>query len=180
MRGFVLLIALALIVSTVGAKTLQSAYDEAAAGEGYDKLVILDPDVTYTGGCAVLQGKKSFIRGNGAICDLESGQIFASQPGTQLDITGCCLINGGGIGAIYVADSASANIDGNTICKNGVGLYIWAYSSATVKNNIIFKNNNSAGPMYGVAKHQITGALNILYNDVESNFGGNYMYFCPG
>jgi parallel beta-helix repeat protein len=179
MRGFVLILALALIVSAVGAKTLQSAYDEAGAGEGYDKLVILNPEVTYTGGCGILQGKKSCIRGNGAICDLENGQIFASQPGTLLDITGCCLINGGSIGAIYVADSADANIDGNTICKNGVGLYVWAYASSTVKNNIIFKNTKSS-PMYGIAKHQYTSSLNILYNDTDSNLGGNYMYYCPG
>jgi parallel beta-helix repeat protein len=180
MRYFAFLLALALIVPVVGAKTLQSAYDEAGAGEGYDKLVILDPNVTYTGGCGIVQGKKSCIRGNGALCDLEGGQIFCSQPSTQLDITGCCIINGGSIGAIYVADSSSANIDGNTICKSGIGLYIWAYSSATVKNNIIFKNNKSGGNMYGVAKHQYTTSLNVLYNDTESNYGGNYMYFCPG
>jgi parallel beta-helix repeat protein len=180
LRYLVLLLALALVVPAALAKTFQSAYDEAGAGEGYDKLLVLDPEVTYTGGCGVLIGKKSCIRGNGALCDLEGAQVFLSQPGTHLDITGCCLINGGTFGAIYVADSATANIDGNTICKNGIGLYIWEYSSATVKNNIIFKNNRSGGPMYGIAKHQYTGTLNILYNDVDSNYGGNYMYFCPG
>jgi parallel beta-helix repeat protein len=176
LRYLVLLLALALVVP----KTFQSAYDEAGPGEGYDKLLVLDPEVTYTGGLDVLQGKKSCIRGNGALCDLDGGQIFVSQPGTQFDITGCCIIDGGAYGAIYVADSATANIDGNTVCKSGVGLYLWAYSSATVKNNIIFKNNTSGGSMYGIAKHQYTGALNILYNDVDSNYGGNYMYFCPG
>ena len=180
MRYLVLLLALALVVPAALGKTLKSAYDEAGPGEGYDKLLVLDPEVTYTGGCGVLIGKKSCIRVNGALCDLEGSQVFLSQPGTSLDITGCCLINGGTFGAIYVADSASANIDGNTICKNGIGLYIWEYSSATVKNNIIFKNNKSGGSMYGVAKHQSTGTLDILYNDIDANYGGNYMYFCPG
>lgn len=180
MRYLVVLLALALIAPAAMAKTLQSAYDEAGAGEGYDKLLVLDPNTTYTGGCGVLIGKKSCIRGNGALCDLGDSQVFVAQPGTQLDITGCCLINGGTFGAIYVADSATANIDGNTICKNGLGLYIWAYSSATVKNNIIFKNNKSGGSMYAIAKHQDTTTLNILYNDVDSHYGGNYMYFCPG
>lgn len=179
-RYLVLLLALVLVVPAALAKTLQSAYDEAGPGEGYDKLLVLDAEVTYTGGLGILQGKKSCIRGNGALCDLDSGQIFVSQTGTELDITGCCLIDGGASGAIYVADSAEANIDGNTICKSGVGLYLWAYSSATVKNNIIFKNNGSGGSMYGIAKHEYTGTLNILYNDVDSNYRGNYMYFCPG
>ncbi|MEE8638806.1 MAG: right-handed parallel beta-helix repeat-containing protein [bacterium] len=180
MRYLVVLLALALIVPATVAKTLQSAYDEAGPAEGYDKLLVLDSKVTYTGGLSVLQGKKSCIRGNGALCDLDGGQIFVSQPRTQFDITGCCIIDGGAAGAIYVADDATANIDGNTICKSGVGLYIWAYSYATVKNNIIFKNNKSGGSMYGIAKHQYTGTLNILYNDTDSNYGGNYMYFCPG
>jgi parallel beta-helix repeat protein len=180
LRYLVVLLALALVVPAALAKTFQSAYDEAVPGEGYDKLLILDPEVVYTGGLGVLQGKKSCIRGNGALCDLEGGQVYASQPGTQLDITGCCLYNGSGSGAIYVADSATANIDGNTICKSGVGLYVWTYGSATVKNNIIYKNNNSSGKMLGVASHQSTGSLSILYNDVDGNPGGNYMYYCPG
>jgi parallel beta-helix repeat protein len=174
------LMVLALIAPAAIAKTLQSAYNEAGPGEGYDKLLTLDPKVTYTGGLGVVQGKKSCIRGGGALCDLEGGQIFVSQPSTQLDITGCCLVNGSGMGAVYVADSARANIDGNTVCKSGVGLYIWAYASATVKNNIIFKNIKSGGSMYGIAKHQYTTSLDILYNDTDSNYGGNYMYFCPG
>lgn len=180
MRYLVVLLALALIVPAAVAKTLQSAYDEAGPAEGYDKFLVLDPEVTYTGGLGVLQGKKSCIRGNGALCDLDGGQIFVSQPKTQFDITGCCLIDGGGLGAVYVADNANANIDGNTICKSGIGIYVWENSAATVKNNIIFKNNKSGGYMYGIAKHEYTGTLNILYNDVDSHYGGNYMYFCPG
>lgn len=179
MRYLVVLLAVALIVPVAGAKTLQSAYDEAGPGEGYDKLLILDPNITYTGGLALVQGKKSCIRGEGALCDLDGGQIFVSQPGTQLDISGCCLVDGG-YGAIYVADSATVNVDGNTICKSAIGVYVWVYSSATIKNNIIFKNNKTGGQMYGIAKHQSTGTLNILYNDTDSNYGGNYMYFCPG
>jgi parallel beta-helix repeat protein len=180
LRYLVVLLALALVVPAALAKTLESAYNEAGPGEGYDKLLVLDPNVTYTGGCGMLQGKKSCIRGNGALCDLNGGQFFVSQPGTQLDITGCCLIDGGEYGAIYVADEATANIDGNTICKSGVGIYAWAYATATVKNNIIYGNDRSGGSNYGIAKHQNTSSLNILYNDADKNPGGNYMYFCPG
>lgn len=180
MRYLVVLLALGLVVPAALAQNLQQAYDAASPAEGYDKLLVLDPKVTYTGGCSVLQGKKSGIRGNGAACNLDGGNIFVSQPGTVLDITGCCLYDGGFVGAIYVADQATANIDGNTVCKSGNGIYVWMYASATVKNNIIFDNNKNGCSRYGIAKHQYTTSLNILYNDVHQHYGGNYMYFCPG
>ena len=90
------------------------------------------------------------------------------------------MIDGGGLGAVYVADGANADIDGNTICKSGIGLYVRQYYTATVKNNIFFKNNKSGGSMYGIAKHEYTGTLNILNDDFDSNYGGNYIYFWPG
>jgi len=125
LRYFAVLLALALVVPAALAQNLQQAYNAASAGEGYDKLLVLDPKVTYTGGCAVLQGKKSCIRGEGALCNLDGGNIFVTQPGTVLDISGCCIYDGGFVGAIYVADQATANIDGNTICKSGLGIYVW-------------------------------------------------------
>jgi hypothetical protein len=156
---------------------LQTAYDQAGPGEGYAKLLVLDPKETYTGGCGVLIGKKSCIRGNGALVDLDGGNIQAGGSGTQLDISGCCLINAGYYGAINVTDFANATADGNTITKsNGIaGIRVWEYSTATLKNNIIWGNAT-----YGVAKHQNTGTTNILYNDVDNNKGGNYVYWCPG
>lgn len=173
MRYLVVLLALALVVPAALGKTLQSAYEEAGPGEGYDKLVVLDPNVAYSGGCGVLNGKKSCFRGNGAVVDLNSGMIFGSEYGTELTVTGCCLIRGG-VGAVYAQNGAKATIDGNTICKSGSGVRIWEYSTATIKNNIIWGNE------YGIAKHQSSGSLYISYNDVDNNSRGNYMYWCPG
>lgn len=177
MRFVVLGLAVALCAPVVGAKSLQQAYDEAGPGEGYDKLLILDPNVTYTGGVGVLQGKKSCIRGEGALCDLQNNQVFISQPGTEALITGCCFINGtNGDAAIAVLDGAKAVIDGNTVCKNGSdAIKVWDGSTATVKNNILF-----GSVRYGFATHQ-TSYFNVLisYNDVH-NTSGNYMYWCPG
>lgn len=177
MRYLVLALAIALAAPAVWGITLQKAYDEAGPGEGYDKLLVLDPEVTYTGGCGVLQGKKSCIRGNGALVDLQNNQIYCGQPGTEALITGCCIINGSNAGAaIAVQDGAKAMIDGNTICKNGAdGIKVWLDSSATIKNNIIY-----GSARYGITAYQ-TSYYNctILYNDVD-NTSGNYMYFCPG
>jgi hypothetical protein len=156
---------------------LQIAYDKVGPGDGYDKLLILDPKETYTGGCGVMIGKKSCIRGNGALVDLDGGNVQAGGNGTQLDISSCCLIEAGYYGAINITNGASATIDGNTICKsNGIaGIRVWEYSTATIKNNIIWGNAT-----YGIAKHEYTGTTNILYNDMDNNKGGNYMYWCPG
>ena len=157
--------------------TLQTAYDKCGPGDGYDKLLVLDSKVTYTGGCGVLMYKKSCIRGNGALINLDGESIGAGQYGTELTVEECCLINAGYYGAISIQDSASVVANGNSICKsNGVAaIYVWIGSSGTLKNNVIYGSKN-----YGIAKHQSTGTLNILYNDVDACSGGNYMYFCPG
>lgn len=177
MRYLALTLAVVLLAPTVWAKSFQKAYDEAGPGEGYDKLLVLDAEVTYTGGCGVLQGKKSCIRGNGALVDLDGSQMYISQPGTEVLVTGCCFISGpNGDAAIAVQDGAKAMIDGNTICKSGGdGIKVWTDSSATIKNNIIYGSTR-----YGITAHQ-TSYYNctILYNDVD-NTSGNYMYFCPG
>ncbi|UCH78567.1 MAG: right-handed parallel beta-helix repeat-containing protein [Candidatus Coatesbacteria bacterium] len=177
MRFVVFGLALALCAPLAGAKSLEQAYNEAGPGEGYDKLLVLDPNVTYTGGVGLLQGKKSCIRGNGALCDLQNNQVFIAQPGTEALITGCCIINGTNADAsIAVQDGAKATIDGNTICKNGAdAVKVWDGSTATVKNNILYGSSR-----YGITAHQNSySSVLILYNDVY-NTSGNYMYFCPG
>jgi hypothetical protein len=157
--------------------SLQQEYDKAGPGEGYDKLLILDPSKTYTGGCGMAIGKKSCIRGKGAYVDLDGGTIIVGSAGAELTIEGCCLYNAGYYGAINVQNGGNAIVNGNTICKsNGIaGIRVWEYSTATIKNNIIY-----GGATYGIAKHQSTGTTLISYNDVNHNSSGNYMYFCPG
>ncbi|MGD8718420.1 MAG: right-handed parallel beta-helix repeat-containing protein [Candidatus Zixiibacteriota bacterium] len=178
MRYIVVTLAIALLaVPLAWGKTLQSAYDEAGSGEGYDKLLVLDPNIVYTGGLGVLQGKKSCIRGNGALIDLERNQIYCSQAGTEVHITGCCFVNGSANdAAIAIQDGATGVIDSNTICKGLDGIKVWIDSSATIKNNIIYGNSR-----YGVACYQTSyPSANISYNDVDTNYAGNYAYYCPG
>lgn len=171
MRYLAVTLAVALLVPAVWAKTFQQAYDEAGPGEGYDKLVILDGNETYTGRCDVLEGKKSCIRGNGALIDLQFGQVVASGAGTELLITGCCLVEGNA--AISIQDGAKGVVDGNTICKSGKGIQAWQSLACTVKNNIIYGND------YGVAREENT-SVSVSYDDVDNNPKGNYVYWCPG
>ena len=177
MRIFVVLsVSFTLLAAAAAAKTLQQAYDEAGPGDGYDKLLVLNPATTYTGGCNLLQAKKSCIRGNGALCDLQDGAVLATGSGTNLHISGCCLIDCNEYsGAVAVYDGATATVDGNTICKGNMGVVVWLLSTATIKNNIIFGNAK-----YGIGKHENSPTLTILYNDVHNNTGGNYMYLCSG
>jgi hypothetical protein len=176
-RLLIIAACLAIAATTAFGVTLQSMYEKCGAGEGYDKLCVLDPNVKYTGGCGVLLNKKSCIRGNGALIDLDGNSIQAGQFGTEVTVEGCCLTNAGYYGAINVQDGAKVVVNGNTICKtNGIAaIYVWIGSSGTIKNNIIY-----GGKTYGIAKHQSTGTLEIMYNDVDNNPAGNYMYFCPG
>jgi hypothetical protein len=177
MKYLAFALAIVLLAPAVWAKSLQQAYEEAGPGEGYDKLLVLDPQIKYTGGCGVLIGKKSCIRGNGATIDLDGGNVQAGGSGTHLTITGCCLTASGYYGAVNVQGGANAVIDGNTFCKNNgvAAIRVWEYSSATIKNNIVWGNKT-----YGIAKHDYTGTLQVLYNDVDNNPSGNYMYWCPG
>ncbi|SVE05169.1 uncharacterized protein METZ01_LOCUS458023, partial [marine metagenome] len=52
--------------------TLQSVYDAAGPGNGYDKYVVLEQNTIYTGEVGVYEGNV-FIEGNGAIVDLNEG-----------------------------------------------------------------------------------------------------------
>ncbi len=171
MRYIALILAVGLVAPLAWAKALQDVYDQAGPGEGYDKLVILDPFESYTGRCDLLEGKKSCIRGNGALIDLKFGQVVASGSGTELFLTGCCLIEGNA--AVSVQNGAEAVIDGNTICKNVMGVKAWQSKSCTLKNNIIYGND------YGVTREEYTSTY-ILYNDFDNNPKGNYVYWCPG
>lgn len=171
MRWTGLILCFALVAPMATAKTFQDVYDQAGPGEGYDKLVILDSNETYTGRCDVLVGKKSCIRGNGALIDLQFGQVVASGAGTELLITGCCLVEGNS--AVSIQDGAKGVVDGNTICKSVMGVKAWQSLACTVKNNIIYGND------YGVAREENT-SVSILYDDVDNNTKGNYVYWCPG
>jgi hypothetical protein len=174
MRYLILVVSMFAAAGTVGAISFQAAYDAAPPGEGYDKLLVLEPNEKYTGGCGLLPGKKSCIRGNGAVCDLKGGPITAWGAGTELYITGCCLINGGDA-AITVQDTSRATIDGNTICKGYAGVRSWNTATAVIKNNIIYGQS-----YYGIARLEKVAHTVISYNDVDENAHGNYMEYCPG
>jgi len=86
--------------------SLKEMYDLAPAGSGYDKDIVLATGVVYTGGLwvgktfnridAKFEGPEEDVRivGNGAILDLEGGEITIGYSNNRLDIEDCVIVNG--------------------------------------------------------------------------------------
>ena len=105
-----LLFGLVLIVGLVPAghgMSLREAYDLAGPDQGYDKYVELETGVVYTGGLLIgpvfspitweLEGEPGLdvcIVGNGAILDLQGGQLCLSYCNMRLDIEDCIVLRG--------------------------------------------------------------------------------------
>lgn len=108
LRSLILLILIAIQPTAVlHADTLRAAFDAAGPGGGFDKLVVLESGRVYTGGLLVgpllLPETGSFdseigldvcIVGNGAVLDLEGGQICISYCENRLEIEDCVVLDG--------------------------------------------------------------------------------------
>jgi hypothetical protein len=88
------------------AETLKRVYDGATAADGYDKYLVLETGVTYTGGLWIgrtynpmtvaFEGAGLDVRivGHGAILDLEGGEICLAYCANRLDLDDCVILNG--------------------------------------------------------------------------------------
>ena len=102
---FVLIVAL-LVTSSAGAASLKEMYDLALPGSGYDKDIVLETGVTYTGGLllggtfnritAEFEQDPEDVRivGNGAILDVQGSEICVAYSTSHLDIQDCVILNG--------------------------------------------------------------------------------------
>ena len=99
---------LAILGSRAFPGTLKEMYDKAPAANGYDKYIELETGITYTGGLMIgktfnritaeFEGdecKDVRIKGNGAVLDLQGGEICISYCKNRLDIDDCIILNGG-------------------------------------------------------------------------------------
>ncbi|MBU0618491.1 MAG: hypothetical protein KKI02_12305 [Planctomycetes bacterium] len=88
------------------ATSLKEMYDLATPAAGYDKYIVLETGVTYTGGLWIggtfnritatfeEHGEDVRIVGNGAILDLQGGEICIAYCNGRLDLDDCVIING--------------------------------------------------------------------------------------
>jgi len=171
----ILVPAIVSVPAIASATTLQSVYDGSGPNGQYNKYLVLDGSVTYTGGLLVSSGVHACIRGNGAILDLQESMIQIHGIGAKLDIDHCVIINGclpsSGYtqGALDFVGSAG-RIMNNTIDANmiGIKIYLTGQDSVVVINNIIV-HNTVAGLLFLAGSEP-----QVSYNDAWGN-GANYL-----
>lgn len=154
------------------AGTLQLAYDNAGAGGGYDKQVVLDAGQIYTGRLTVSSGDV-YIEGNGAIIQLDQfSTISAVGSGTSLTIKNCAIV--GASFGLCVDQDAQVTVDHNVFYNNREAIHFYdTYEASVVSNNIF------AGGDYGV-RHDENTPVSILDNVAWDNRVANYMEYCEG
>jgi hypothetical protein len=172
MKGL-LILPLLIVLLTLPAQAvhLQDVYDQAGPGQGYDKLLILDPGQVYTGYLIAMDGVRCGIRGNGALITLDAGGTISAYTGVTLDVDGC-IITGGDVGLGY-ADCPDSRVTNCTLTGNTMGLAV-SNSIVSITNCIIVDNRQ-----YGVC--WMTGPRPTqTYNNAWSNGELNYATFCDG
>ena len=162
-----------LYLSILPGVTLQSIYDESSPGNGYDKYVILETNVIYTGEIGIYEGSV-FIEGNGAIVDLNEGLglwVYADiDYPASLDMEYVTIINGGYNG-LTLNGASTANISNCNFISNQFGIQIMDDTNISIKNcNFI---NNS---QYGIAIRGTTAEHEISYSNFWNNDLGSGGY----
>jgi hypothetical protein len=91
---------------SAGGASLKQAYDQAPPAFGYQKYIVLETGVVYSGGLwlggtfdrisAQFLGEGEDVRivGNGAILDLQGQEICMAYCNNRLDIDDCVILNG--------------------------------------------------------------------------------------
>ena len=164
-------------ISLADGITLQSVFDSAGPGNGYDKHVILMQDEVYTGGLGIYEGD-IFIDGNGAIIDLQEGSgiwIYADDAyPASLEIQFCSIINGGYYGLSY-GGTATGIINNCNFVRNDMGVKLYDDSYVEIKNSNFIENIT-----YGVGIYSMTPICNINFCNTWNNGEAPWMENCPG
>jgi hypothetical protein len=157
--------------------TLQSVFDSSSPGNGYDKYVVLEHDMIYTGGVGIYEGNV-LIEGNGAIIDLEGGTgIWAYGDEvipTNLDMEYFTLMNGEWYGVFY-GGLATGNITNCNFINNGYGVQLYDFAEIQIKNSNFVENL-----YYGVALVTTTPLCNVNYCNAWGNGEAPWGENCPG
>ena len=172
MKNFIKFTFLLILISSLSfaSTSLQQIYLNAGPGLGYDRLLTLEPDSTYTGGFSALN-EKIGIKGYGAIIDLTGDSIFVYGE-SQLDIDGCVVINGNcGIAA---HDNTNSLVTQCTFYGNQIGIHFMSSGMIELVNTIISNNTR-----YGFACDE-TSVCVLHYLDSYQNSQGNFMEWCSG
>ena len=156
-----------LYISIASGITLQSVFDAAGPGNGYDKYIVLEQDMIYTGEVGVYEGNV-FIEGNGAIVDLNEGLgiwVYAEEEyPANLDIEFVTIINGGYNGLTFNGTS-TGNISNCNFIQNAIGIQIMDQVNISIKNCNFIENSQ-----YGIAIRGTTASIDeINYSNFWEN-----------
>ncbi len=177
MKIITLYLFLVINIQLVQGITLQSVYDDAVPANGFNKYMILDPNITYTGEIGVYEGSV-FIEGNGSIVNLNQGLglwVYAEENyPASLHIEYLNIVNGGYNGITFNGTS-TGNISNCNFIQNEFGIQIMDEASIIVNNSNFISNNQ-----YGVAMRGTTSSFEINYSNFwENNLGcGGYNENC--
>lgn len=157
--------------------SLQEVYDAAGPGQGYDKLLELDPEVTYTGDLLICDWNTVCIHGNGALVTVDDPYGYAIRVlWSQLDIDHVVIECD--YGGIEYGTDAYGVVKNNTIVgatENGVRTGLVPSGQP-----MEFINNITAHNKYGVYVLEVALPTYVGYNDLWNNWGGHYVKFCQG
>jgi len=150
---------------------------KVGAGEGYDKLVILDGQETYIGDLWISGYLTVCIHGNGALVTAEGGSCYSIAAfGAMVDVD-YLVIEADRVGILY-GFASSGSVRNNTIVgadDYGIRTYdINLGNGVEIFNNIIVNNT------YGIYCDDGYLPEYIAYNDLWNNPEGNYMKYCEG
>ena len=164
-----LLLNLLLLPFALNATTLQDIYNTAQPALGYDRLIILERHSIYTGGLSITD-ESIGIKGNGAIIDLQGGNIMVT--GTSvIEIDRSIIINGSS--GLFAQDEVTARITHCTFYHNDIGIHFMSESGMIEVVNTILANNF----MYGFACEENSRRI-LHYIDAYQNLLGNYVEWC--
>tara|TARA_B110000438_G_C15599294_1_gene557302 strand:+ start:79 stop:594 length:516 start_codon:yes stop_codon:yes gene_type:complete len=167
----------ALLISLNGlAITLQDAYDNATQYEEYDKYIILEPNIIYTGGLGIYEGN-IYIDCNGSIIDLEEGNgvwVYADENSpSNLDIEYCTITNSLYYGLSY-GGMATGNITNCNLINTNFGIKLFDNSNVNLINSI-FASNNSVGIAIYTEEPTLNAAYSLFWENED-----DCMENCPG
>jgi hypothetical protein len=161
--------------------SIQSVYDACGPGEGYDKLLVLDPANKYTGALIIQNDIRSCIHGNGALIYLKNAgglrySMRSSGTSTVFDVDHCVIR--GANEAVSYNESSKGTVKNCTFYDCIFPVYAWDIDSpvgVTAYNNIF-----SFAPNGGYAFARLEYVLTTIHhNNAWSTPYGKYMELCP-
>jgi len=166
-----------IFISIPYAITLQEAFNNASNYGEYEKYLILEPNIVYTGGLGVYEGDV-YINCQGSIIDLEGGNgiwVYGDvEYPSSLHIEYCTVTNGSYYGLSF-GGLAIGNIINCNLINTNFGLKLFDVANVFVTNSIFADNL-----VYGIGVYGESPELETSYCLLWNNLEADCMENCPG